>query len=351
MKKGEVSIVKYSPGNKEAALELLSLLWTHLSKEDQKQLFEWRYEQNPYSDNPHIYLAITGKEVVAFRAFVMQPFVHSATGRLQSFTPADTIVHPTYRGQGLFKALNGMFLKDVSNALKGDAIIFNLSSNEESTPANIKQGWQATNGIKRFALKFSFPNFMLIKMFGQRTKDPEPVFLKKCFIELGQSPRPYAMALCAEKYRSPYKLSHLRDTKYFNWRYAFKKDKYIFAYLWQDGELLAYLVLEKRSDTQYLLLEYAAADGITLKKVLRFVMKKQRIPFLRTWALSDDDSSLLSRCGFIPAPVKLWKLLGKKRLAVLVRPIKEHPHPHDFFLGHIDTRDISNWQFFIADRH
>ncbi len=351
MKKSEISMVKYTPGNKEAALELLGLLWTHLSKEDQKQLFEWRYEQNPYSDNPHIYLALTGKEVVAFRAFVMQPFVHPATGRLLTFTPADTIVHPTYRGQGLFKALNGMFFKDMHNHLKQEAIIFNLSSNEESTPANIKEGWQTTNGIKRFALNFSIRNYVMTKFFGQKTREPESGFSKTHFIEITHSPQPAAMALCAERYRDPHKLSHVRDTRYFNWRYALNKNNYLFTYLWQGEEILSYLVMEKRYDAQYLLLEYACRDGKVLKQAINLTMKKQCIPFLRTWALSDDDSSLLSRCGFIPAPVKLWKLLGKKRLAVLVRPIKEHPHPHDFFLGHIDTRDINNWQFFIADRH
>ncbi len=351
MKKSEVTIIKYSSGNKEAALELLSHLWTHLSTEDQKQLFEWRYEQNPYSDSPHIYLAITGKEVIAFRAFVMQPFVRSASKRLLTFTPADTIVHPKHRGKGLFKALNSFFWEEMRDDLKEETIIFNLSSNDESTPANLKQGWQTTNGFKRFALKFSLPNFVITKFLAHRKKEPGLAFSKKYIIESGHALRPDAMALCAEKYRNTDTFSHVRDTKYFKWRYALKMNNYMFAYLWQDEELLAYLVIEKRSDTQYLLLEYISRDSKTLKMVLNVVMKKHGIPFLRTWVLSDHDNALLRKCGFIPAPVKLWNMLGKKRLPVLVRPIKEHADPHDFFLGHIDTRDINNWQFFIADRH
>ncbi len=351
MKKTELSFVKYSPVYKEAALELMGHLWSHLSKEDQKQLFEWRYEQNPYADSPHIYLAITGKAVVAFRAFVMQPFFHAKTGRLTTFTPADTIVHPKYRGKGLFKALNSFFLKDISNDLTGETFIFNLSSNEESTPVNIRQGWQATNGLKRFALKFSLPNCVITKFFGHRKKEPGQAFSKEYIIETGHAPRPDEMALCAEKHRNPDTFSHTRDKKYFQWRYALKTNNYIFAYLWQNEELLAYLVIEKRYDSQYLLLEYVYRDARILKKAINLAMKKQCIPFLRTWALSYHDSKLLRKCGFMPAPVKLWNMLGKKRLPVLVRPMKELAASHDFFLKDIDTRDINNWQFFIADRH
>ena len=351
MKKSKLRIVKYSSGYKEAALELLSHLWMHLSKEDQKQLFEWRYERNPYSDNPHIYLAINENEVVAFRAFVVQPYVSSSTGRVLTFTPADTIVHRAYQGIGLFKVLNSAFFEDVHKSYGGKAVIFNLSSNEASTAANLRHGWQATNGIKRFALNFSLSNYFFTKMRVNRIKESVPVQTNKSLIEISSMPKPYEMAVCAEKYRNPDKLNHIRDTNYFKWRYACKKDNYIFFYHWQNVHLLAYLIIEKLSDTQYQLIEYFAKDAKTLKNTLQIVMKIQRIPFLRTWALSGDDTLLLKSCGFIPAPVKLWNMLGKKRLPVLVRPIKEHFHPHDLFLGNLDSRDINNWQFFIADRH
>lgn len=351
MKISEVSIVKYSSVHKQAALELLAHLWTHLSREDQKDLFAWRYEKNPYSDSPCIYLALTGNTIIALRAFVMQPFIHPETGRLLTITPADTIVHPDYRGKGIFRALNDAFLKEVSSDFKEQAIIINLSSNEESTPANIKQDWQATNGIKRFALKFSLSAYLTTKFFGQGTKVPGSAVSNKHLFELTDSPRPEEMAKCAKSYRNPHKLSHVRDAEYFKWRYAINKDKYIFAYLWQDDELLTYLVIEKRYGMQYLLVEYAFSDVKTLKKTISLAIKNQRIPFLRTWVLSNDDSVLLKKCGFMPAPVKLWNMLGKTRLPVLVRPVKEHPVANDFFLGHLDARDINNWQFFIADRH
>ena len=31
--------------------------------------FEWKYEQNPYLEEPHFYLALNGEEVVAMRGF------------------------------------------------------------------------------------------------------------------------------------------------------------------------------------------------------------------------------------------------------------------------------------------
>jgi GNAT superfamily N-acetyltransferase len=347
----EFHIIKYSTGYKEAALELLCHLWTHLSKEDQKIYFEWRYEQNPYCDKPYIYLALKEKKVIGFRAFVLQPFVSSATGRLNAFTPADSIVHPAYRGKGLFRMLNTAFFTEVQSSSKGKAVIFNLSSNESSTPANLRQGWQATNGMKRFALKFSWRNYILRRCYGQKIKMSAPSVTIKHNIELQNTLKPGEMALCAERYRNPAKISHIRDIQYFKWRYAFKQDKYLFVYSWYNEELLAYLVLEKKSDTQYLLIEYAARDAGVLRNIIRFAMRKQVIPFLRSWALSDDEAVMLRGCGFLPAPLRLWKMLGKQRLPVLVRPIKEAVQPQDFLYGQKDIRDINNWQFFIADRH
>lgn len=347
----EFHIVKYSTGYKEAALGLLCHLWTHLSKEEQKLYFEWRYEQNPYCDKPYIYLALKGKSVIGFRAFVLQPFVSSATGRLNAFTPADSIVHPAYRRNGLFRMLNAAFFKEVQSLSKEKAVIFNLSSNENSTPANLRQEWQATNGMKRFALKFSLHNYILRRCYSQKIKKSAPSDTIKHDIELQNILKPKEMALCAEKYRNPAKISHVRDIQYFKWRYAVQQDKYLFVYSWHNEELQAYLVLEKKTDIQYLLIEYSARDAGTLGKTIRFAMRKQVIPFLRSWALSDDEAILLKGCGFIPAPVRLWKMLGKQRLPVLVRPTREVVQPQDYLYGQKDIRDINNWQFFMADRH
>ena len=67
---------KYEFNNKFSLLELLAFKWKHLKTRELKNKFEWRYEQNPYNkNNPFIYVALNGEQVVGFRAFVIQHFI------------------------------------------------------------------------------------------------------------------------------------------------------------------------------------------------------------------------------------------------------------------------------------
>lgn len=351
MKLKNIIFVKYTCSFRDAALQLLSQLWMHLKPEEQKACFHWRYEQNPYAKNALIYLAVDGDKVIGFRAFVEQTFISGASLPIKLFTPADAIVLPAYRRQGIFYALGVAALNTIRESTNEQCIVVNLSSNEYSTPANIKHGWLATNGIKRFAIKVSLKNYFLRKI-THAIKPNNTHCSKNGFIfEISSILKPADMAKCARNYRLPGKISHIRDVAYFKWRYSFQSEKFFFSYCYKDDEIMAYIVLEKVSDTQYLLLEFFAKDSATLAKTIHHVINRVQIPFLRTWVLNDSDLRLLSYCGFIPAPVKLWHLLGKKRLPILVRPINNIFRDDDFFINGKDSRDINNWQFFIADRH
>lgn len=351
MKHKNFLIEKYSSSFKDVALNLLSHLWTHLNADEQKACFQWRYEQNPYTDHPLIYLAFDGDKLIGFRAFVEQAYISGASRTIRTFSPADAIVLPAYRNQGVFKALGTAALNTIRKSTKEQCIVVNLSSNEYSTPANIKHGWVATSGIKRFAIKASLKNYFFFKTNNAEKPDNTRSRHNGFIFEISGKLKPAEMAKCASKYRLPGKICHTRDDAYFKWRYAFQSEKFIFSYCFDEDEIIAYTVLEKVSDTQYLLLEFFAKDPAILAMTLHHVISRVKIAFLRAWVLNDSDLSLLLRCGFIPAPVKLWHLLGKKRLPVLVRPINITYNDDDFYIDGKDSRDINNWQFFMADRH
>jgi len=348
----EIKFIQYSSKYKSQTLDLLSYLWTHLDKAGQRECFEWRYEKNPFIDKTYIYLAIHADKAVGFRAFVPQILVYD-NSRITGLTAADAIVHPEYRRQGIFSGLIHTFLQDIGGSLNSPTVIYNLSSNEYSTPGYLKRGWQATNGIKRFALRYA-PLQHLSVFFQKQSRSAQSFDhyqLKDGQLEISNKVYAEEMAGLTAIHASQKKIKCIRNGDYFKWRYSFNKEAYIYVYYRSGGELQSYLVLKKVNNTQYLLWEYAAKDarilGITIKKAVR----KIGIPFLRSWVLSGNDVVTLRQSGFVTAPVQLWKLLGKERLPVLVRPVNEQVFDQDFFINGSDIRDINNWQLYLADRH
>lgn len=345
-----VDYIKYSSDHKEATLRLLAFLWTHLNEENRKLLFEWRYEQNPLASERYICLAISGDQIVGFRAFVPQ-ILEFKGNELIGLTAADAVVHPDFRRKGIFSGLIRFFMKEMEDDHTNDCVIYNLSSNEYSTPGYLKLGWQATSGLKRFALRYD-PLQHIRLLFGNKSGNGAGLHqLKEGTLEISSEVYANEMAELAESYSKSARIRCFRDTRYFNWRYSFRDKTYIFVYLRIEGRLESYLVIHKVSDRQYMLWEYDAKDTATLRKTIKMAVRKIGMPFLRTWVLSEHDSARLRQCGFIAAPSKLWKMLGKKRLPILVRPVTLNVAEKDFFIYNMDVRNIENWQFFLADRH
>ena len=349
----DIHIIRYKQEHREDALELLKHLWNDLDETRQRELFTWRYLNNPFTTNPVIYLAMHKNLVVGFRGFVVHHFVKGLAEPFPVYSPADTIIHPEYRGKRLFYRLNHSFFEDFQFSGKDKGIILNLSSNEQSTPLNLKQGWQATDGLKRFGLRFSLRNALLIRSGLGDAEWPKTSSIQgRGFqIEVGDTLRTAELAGFHLKIRPSNRITPLRDASFYRWRYDYESGCYRFVYHYQHGELTGYLVIKKLTDTQYLLWEYAAINPQVLRRMISKAIRKIRIPFLRTWVLSANDGRLLRKCGFVAPPTRLWQLLGKIRLPVLVRPVKERYQEEDFILEGLDTRSIENWQLFLSDRH
>lgn len=349
----EIKIVPYTDAFRLRALELLQLLWSHLPKEEHSRLFDWRYRNKPGQSGPPIYLAMKGETVVGFKAFVEHPFLLGSNELIRTYTPADAIVHPDFRRRGVSRALSRALLAEAGQKSKGEGLIFNLSSNEESTKGNLRQGWQASNGRKRFVLLASPASYLRQKVLKSSPGAPDQrqADAGGLSYETTALPKAGEMARLAGACRNPRRLTGLRDADYFRWRYDFQPELYHFAYAHAGDEMLAYLVIRKVSHTQYLLWEYASKEAGDLKRLLSWHVTVRRIPFLRSWALSQSDIELLKSCGFLAPPSRLWRILGKEGLPVLVRPLSAQAMEQGFFLGGRDIRDMDNWQLFLSDRH
>jgi len=348
-----MDIINYKSNYKQSIVSILQDMWQGLDESEIRQRFEWRYEQNPHQKTPCIYLAVDGERLAGFRAFVQQIF-QFRNNKYYVLSPADVIVHPDYRRQGIFSKLNNAAIQDIHNTFGSEGIILNLSSNKLSTPGYLKKSWQKVNCLKRYCYKASWINCIKNKITSRKpNKGHFPNKRKSNGYELKITPELKAkeMAEFAQKQRNPDQLANIRDEAFFVWRYAYQAEQYIYVYCYKDSTMQGYLVIKKMSDIQCTLEEYSAVDPDIMKLMVSTAMKELSTGVMRAWDLSMDDRAWLGKSGFIPEPVKLLKRLGKERLSVLVRPTAPELSEDDFFVEGLDIRDIQNWRIHLSDKH
>lgn len=133
--RASATIRPFEPDDRRA---FLSLYETVFDRERSVDWFQWRYEDNPYVDHVPIVVAEDDGDVVGCRAFFALEAHVEGTEQL-AFQPCDTMVHPDYRGQGLFSRMNAFAVDRYTDG--EPAFCFNFP-NENSKPGNLKHGWK-----------------------------------------------------------------------------------------------------------------------------------------------------------------------------------------------------------------
>ena len=341
----KIVFTQYTPQYKDSLLSLLSLKWDGLSTAEIKEKFEWRYEQNPHdSNNPCIYVACKDTQVIGFRAFVVQHF--SFNGVLYKvYNPADAIVHPNFRRMGIFSKLNEFFLTDLEG--ESNVLILNTSSNNLSTPGNLKQGWKVMDYINRYGFKINLLASLrnLIRLHEGKFKETvkehrndKITFTKELRID-------EIVSLNLEN-RNAQTLTHHRDEAYYRWRYSFHSRDNYYAYYYVESRMVGYVIFKQTSRFQYVVQEYLSLNEKYLRLLINKSLRHFKISLLRVHAFSVKEKQILSNTGFIFEPVKLIHIIGKVRLPFLVRPQVLNPSEKDFFLNNVlDIRNSHNWSF------
>ncbi|MXV62528.1 GNAT family N-acetyltransferase [Natronorubrum sp. JWXQ-INN-674] len=129
------TIRPFEPADRAA---VLSLYETVFGRERSTDWFRWKYEDNPYVDHVPIIVAEIDGKLVGCRAFFAQEMRINGSERI-AFQPCDTMVHPSYQGQGLFDRMNEWALERYSD--RAPTFCFNFP-NEKSKPGNLKHGWK-----------------------------------------------------------------------------------------------------------------------------------------------------------------------------------------------------------------
>jgi hypothetical protein len=324
------------------------------SESERTELFEWRYEKNPYQNKPLIFLAFSGDILVGFRAYLIQYFLISDK-KVTIISPADTIIHPEFRRRGIISMLNKQSLEKINLEHPSDSILLNTTTSKNAMPTYLKFDWfPCSNKNKIYGYRFSIFNIIksLIKIDENSNKIFEISFSKAGLIfEITNHINKSKIIEFIKTNRDRSKFTNIRDELFFNWRYSYESDRYLMISCYSNKKMLGYSILKKISNYEYSIEESLAVDNKVFRTMLKVIQRKLKIPILRTILFSKEDEQKFKLCGFYIESNLFLKIFKRQRFPVLVRPTKLNLSEADFIIEGIDIRDIENWQLFQSDRH
>lgn len=172
--------------------EIIQLLRTSLSENHTEEAFLWKHFHNPFGKS-YGRLACDKGKIVGVRMFMFWEF-RNGQEIIKAIRPVDTITHPDYRGQGIFKKLTLEGLKECTGNYD---LVFN-TPNENSLPGYIKMGWERYRNDLNFFVAPVIP-FTLETISCKRIPVKE-IFIKERNFEI-------------EAYHTN------RSTEFIHWRY------------------------------------------------------------------------------------------------------------------------------------
>lgn len=339
-----ISYTKYTPLLKRGVVELLDLHWGWSDLERSSRFFEWRYENNPYTEVPCVFVAKDGPRVVGLRCYVIQEFGR-VSGSFLVATPADAIVHPEYRRRGLFSDLTRYSLDQRIGP--GVRVVLSLSANRASAAANRKAGWTEF-GIAKFLYRIGFKG----EDFSVARSRPNTGRIGKVAVSVSEITAVETPPDCRYPEIAPTQLANARDEAYYAWRYSEPFAKYYYAHA-QDGDQKGYLILKQTGRRRFNIMQYGFDAAPVLAAIISAFVTSTGTALLRMLdlTLSSSEVAELRAAGFFYEPSWLVRLLNKHRGSALVHLVNAEQPLASGKLRHSDIAGVRNWHIVSADIH
>ena len=328
---------RYQPKYREEIVQLQTDLWGPDLGLNSAYL-AWKYEQNPYLDEPLIYLALQNERVVGMRGFCGLQWEIDQNGQTVILPCAgDTIIAPEHRNRGLLRQL--FQFSHTDRALAGFSYLLNFSANAPVYFCQLSQGWRVFGAYS--ALEFEEARFQDQDQFS-RLRRP----WNRC-IQGALEPRPEDMASLVARTDRPDKFRQHKDCRYYAWRFRSPLSQYRFLY-WQKTTLEGFLVLQRSTqftDLHVRLIDWAASSPEVLTDLLQAAVQNAGLGGLEIWSatLSEAMAATLGEQGFTPAE---WDSQPETsyRPALLGRCLNGALLDSEWILAGRDVTDLENWE-------
>ena len=368
-------LVPYLPEHRSRVLLLLRHLW---GPHDDlvAARFAWKYERNPYLEEPLLFVALSGSEVVGVRGVVGTRWrVGARTEEVFLPQTADAVVAPGHRRQGITGRLTDVVVAAVAE--RGHPFLVTLSAQPVVHGHYLRHGWELVGGFEPMvwgvrASKGTSPLRRLGRRRGglvgavrRRLLRPARRLVSRWtpfgdafrFLAAGgatrtpsgarvvfeREPRTEEMARLAARHDDDGRIRHVRDARYFAWRFRDAAFEFCFAY-WEDAEVDGFLVLRSGGAmaSTVSIVDWETTRPEAWRELVDVVLARGRFRTVELWAacLSNEQRTELRRMGFEDA----WtpESIRSDGPALLLRSV-DGEAPEEWELGGVSPRGIGRW--------
>jgi GNAT superfamily N-acetyltransferase len=350
-------VVKYNPELKSQIVELQKHLWSPDVTLNIAYL-EWKYDHNPYVDNTLIYMVLYQGQVVGMRGMYGAKWqIGQPSQILPALCAGDLVIAPEHRNRGLFTKIMKVALNDLGEM--GYTYIFNLSAGRITLLGSLAMGWRSVGSLQTMYWgpnSHHEPRYVGKRLFLSSVEKEHPFYFldregvqRKAKVNLHvsteQSPRPKEMAELIKRIGSDGRIRHVRDEKYFAWRFQNPLSLYRFLF-WEDARLEGYLVLQTLVYTDGVrasIADWEASNMQVRTDLLHAAIHLGNFAYLTIWSatLQEDVKTLLQNKGFKyfqePRNIK-----GSGN-TVLLKPIRHETLKADWALANRRFLNLSDW--------
>jgi GNAT superfamily N-acetyltransferase len=222
-------VIRYRTELRQQVLDLQRHHWNRDIQVNSAYL-NWKYEINPYITDPRLYLILYNGELVGMRGFYGAEWEVGARGsRIIAPCAGDLVIVPEHRGKGLFPKLMEFALNDLKN--DGYSFVFNFSAMPPTWIQSVRGGW-----------RFAGPHRYLTREgTSAELTATKPAVPKNILIET--EPRLKQMSDLVSHLRWDGRIRHVRNERYFSWRFRNPRSEYKFLY-WIGDTLEGYAVIQ-----------------------------------------------------------------------------------------------------------
>ncbi|MGE5278009.1 MAG: GNAT family N-acetyltransferase [Acidobacteriota bacterium] len=363
-------IVRYGPEFRDQVLRLLVHgLSPDASRND--AYMRWKHERNPYRRDPLIFLARRGREVVGMRSFLATEWqAGSPPETFGALYADDFVIAPEHRNRGVAPRIMETAMRELRD--EPERLAINLSAGPVTLLVSLAGGWKSAGPVrpvgrrsrraKALELAARLGRRMLRRVYPARIMAAAAGTLAP-FSRLDRAisrrggrlapnvvaqrePRIEAMADLVARLPFDGRVRHVRDARYFSWRFRNPTRDYRFLF-WEGERLEGYLVLgtplaDPRPTGRVNIVDWEARDESVREDLLRAALAEGVFPELVTWTatLGPDPRRLLQESGFEPVDAHRT---ARGIPCILVRPIRQEEPGQEWIVSGRRLLDMANW--------
>ncbi|MGD9832427.1 MAG: acyl carrier protein [Piscinibacter sp.] len=328
---GPYRIERYSEQHLPAIGELMTALWSPDALLN-REVFRWKYVENPFDAEPLVYLALRDDRVVGMRAFCGSAW-RAAGGAMRNLAVADDfVVAEDDRNHGLLARFTDAATADLG--ARGQHAFLSLSALRVTRLQLLASGSRSLGVLPTVALRPAWLRALdavaslakktpVLWRAADRLEAIEPAsraferldqFGKALPLddgghaEVGTAPDPAEFAAFVARLTQDERLRHMRDERFFAWRYRNPLHDYrVISARDAAGRLRGYIVLQRgrsafADQRRVNLVDWAGDSEAVWAGLIQAAVRGGRIAELVTWRNGDAATNRqIDALGFIPA--------------------------------------------------